>query len=139
MAISQGMSISFKRQVLLGDQDFDLNTFKLALFTDAASLSSGTSIYSTTAEVSGVGYTAGGNILTIVTVVVDGSVGIVDVSNTAWTTATFTARGGLIYNSSKSNSAVAVLDFGGNKAVENGTFTIQFPAPAAATAIIRLV
>ena len=139
MAISQGMSISFKRQVLLGDQDFDLDTFKLALYTDTASLSSGTSIYSTSAEVSGVGYTAGGNTLNIVDVTVDGSVGIVDVSNTAWTTATFTARGGLIYNSSQSNSAVAVLDFGGNKAVENGTFTIQFPAPAAATAIIRLV
>ena len=139
MAISQGMNISFKRQVLLGDQDFDAHTFKMALYTDTASLSSGTSIYSTSAEVSGTGYTAGGNILTIVTVVVDGSVGIVDVSNTSWTTATFTARGALIYNSSKSNSAVAVLDFGGNKSVENGTFTIQFPAAAASTAIIRLV
>jgi hypothetical protein len=139
MAISQGMSISFKKQVLLGDQDFDANTFKLALFTDTASLSSGTATYSTSAEVSGIGYTAGGNTLSIVDVTVDGSVGIVDVSNTAWTTATFTARGGLIYNSSKSNSTVAVLDFGGNKSVENGTFTIQFPAAAAATAIIRLV
>ena len=139
MAISQGMSISFKRQVLLGDQDFDADIFKLALFTDAASLSSGTATYSTSAEVSGTGYTAGGNTLNIIDVTVDGSVGIVDVSNTAWTAATFTARGGLIYNSSQSNSTVAVLDFGGNKAVENGTFTIQFPAPAAATAIIRLV
>ena len=139
MAISQGMSISFKKQVLLGDQDFDANTFKLALFTDAASLSSGTATYSTSAEVSGTGYSAGGNTLSIVTVATDGSVGIVDVSNTAWTSSTFTARGGLIYNSSKSNSAVAVLDFGGNKSVENGTFTIQFPVAAATTAIIRLV
>ena len=139
MAISQGMCISFKKQVLLGDQDFDANTFKLALFTSAASLSSGTTAYSTSAEVSGTGYTAGGNTLSIVTVATDGSVAIVDVSNTEWTSASFTTRGGLIYNSSKSDSAVAVLDFGGNKQVENGTFTIQFPVAAASTAIIRLV
>jgi hypothetical protein len=138
MAISQGMCISFKKEVLLGEQDFDADTFKIALFTNVASLSNGTTVYSTSAEVSGAGYTAGGNILTGVTVTTDGSVAIVDFSDSSWTSATFTTRGALIYNSSRSNTAVAVLNFGGDKTVENGTFTVQFPAAAATTAIIRL-
>ena len=87
---------------------------------------------------SGNGYTSGGQICTVTDVTVDGSVAIVDFADQSWTSATFTARGCLIYNSTKSNKTVAVIDFGGEKTATNGTFTVQMPAAAAATAIVRL-
>jgi len=89
-------------------------------------------------EVVGAGYSAGGNTLTGAAISLDGSVAIVDFSDTTWSAATITARGALIYNSSKSNKAIAVIDFGGDKTSTNGDFTVQFPAAAAATAIIRI-
>jgi hypothetical protein len=88
--------------------------------------------------VTGTGYTAGGKALTNVDPVLSGTTGFVDFSNISWTSATFTARGALIYNSTNSNKAVVVLDFGGDKDVSNGTFSISFPTPSSTAAIIRI-
>jgi hypothetical protein len=95
-------------------------------------------VYTTSNEVTGTGYTAGGNTLTGATVTLTGTTAFVDFSDTSWSTATITARGALIYNSSKSNKAVAVLDFGSDKTSTGGTFTIQFPVNDATNAIIRI-
>ncbi len=129
---------SFKTEVLGGTHDLDTDTIKLALYTSAASLSDSTTAYSTSNEVVGTGYTAGGNTLAGAVISLDSSTAIVDFTDTSWTTATFTARYGLIYNSSKTNKAIAVLDFTTDQTATNGTFTVVFPAAAASTAIIRL-
>lgn len=131
---------SFKTEVLGGIHDLDTDTIKLALYTSAASISASTTVYGTSNEVSssGTNYTAGGNSLTGAVISLDGSTAIVDFSDTSWSSATFTARYGLIYNSSKSNKAIAVLDFVTDQTATNGTFTVVFPTAAAATAIIRL-
>jgi|TARA_R100000750_G_scaffold12817_4_gene8209 hypothetical protein len=140
MAISSGIAINFKEDCLEGVHHFSSATFKIALYTSIASLSNGTSVFLVSGELaSGNGYTSGGQICTVTNVTVDGSTAIVDFADQSWTSATFTARGCLIYNSSQSNKTVAVIDFGGEKTATNGTFTVQMPAPAAATAIVRLV
>jgi len=141
MAITQALCNSFKKEIFEGLHDFNAsggNTFKMALYTSSASLGAGTTAYTTANEVTGTGYTAGGNTLTNVDPSLSGTVGFIDFSNTSWTSATFTARGALIYNSTNSNKAVAVLDFGGDKDVSNGTFSISFPTPSSTTAIIRI-
>jgi hypothetical protein len=141
MAIAQALCSSFKKELLEATHDFNAsggNTFKLALYTSSASLSAATTVYSTSGEVTGTGYTAGGKTLTKVDPAVSGTVGFVDFSNISWTTATFTARGALIYNSTNGNKAVAVLDFGGDKDVSIGTFAISFPTPSSTSAIIRI-
>lgn len=139
MALTQCMVSSFKQQILLGEHDMDTDVFKIALYTSAASLDATTTVYTTSGEVAtGGGYTAGGNTLTGATVSLTGTTAFVDFSDTSWTTATITARGALIYNSSKSNKAVAVLDFGSDKISSGGTFTIQFPANDSASAIVRI-
>ena len=138
MAITQGMCSSFKQQLLKGEHDFDVDTFKIALYTDAATLSSATTVYSSADEVTGVGYTAGGLSLTGTTVSLTGSTAFVDFNDAVWSASTITARGALIYNSSKSNKAVAVLDFGTDKTSTTGDFTVQFPTNDAASALIRL-
>jgi hypothetical protein len=138
MAITQGMCSSFKQQILLAEHDMDTDTFKIALYTSAASLDASTTVYTTSNEVTGTGYTAGGNTLTGATVSLTGTTAFVDFSDTSWSTATITARGALIYNSSKSDKAVAVLDFGSDKTSTGGTFTIQFPVNDATNAIIRI-
>jgi hypothetical protein len=138
MAITQGMCSSFKQQILLAEHDMDTDTFKIALYTSAASLDASTTVYTTSNEVTGTGYTAGGNTLTGATVTLTGTTAFVDFSDTSWSTATITARGALIYNSSKSDKAVAVLDFGSDKTSTGGTFTIQFPVNDATNAIIRI-
>ena len=131
---------SFKTEVLGGTHDLDTDVIKLALYTSAASLSASTTAYSSTNEVSssGTNYTAGGNTLAGAAITLDGSTAIVDFTDTAWTTATFTARYGLIYNSSKTNKAIAVLDFTTDQTATNGTFTVVFPTANASNAIIRL-
>jgi hypothetical protein len=129
---------SFKTEVLGGTHDLDTNTIKLALFTSAASLSASTTAYSTSNEVVGTGYTAGGNTLTGAVISLDGSTAIVDFTDTSWTSATITARYGLIYNSSQSNKAIAVLDFTTDQTSTNGTFTVVFPTANSSSAIIRL-
>jgi hypothetical protein len=138
MAIAQAMCSSFKQQILLGEHDMDTDTFKIALYTSAATLSAATTVYSTSDEVVGTGYTAGGNTLTGATVSLSGTTAFVDFSDSSWTTATITARGALIYTSSKANKAVAVLDFGSDKISTGGTFTVQFPVNDASSAIVRI-
>ena len=141
MAITQAMCTSFKTELLTGTHNFTNssgNTFKLALYTSSASLGAGTTAYSTSNEVSGTGYSAGGSALTNVTPSADGTTAITDLADLTFSSSTITARGALIYNDSVSDKAVLVLDFGADKASSSGDFTIQFPAAAAATAIIRI-
>lgn len=141
MAITQAMCTSFKQQLLTGTHDFTNttgNTFKIALFTSSATLDASTTAYSTTNETSGTGYTAGGNTLTNVTPTSSGTTAFTDFADTTWSTASITARGALIYNSSASDAAVVVLDFGADKTSTAGDFTIQFPTADASNAIIRI-
>ena len=138
MAITQSLCSSFKQQILLGEHDLDTDVIKIALFTSAATLSAATTVYSTSDEVVGSGYTAGGNTLTGATVSLSGTTAYVDFSDTTWSTSTITARGALIYNSSKSNKAIAVLDFGADKTTTAGNFTVQFPTNDASSAIVRI-
>ena len=136
MAFEQTLTTSFKEQVLLGVHDLDTDTIKLALYTAEASLGASTTVYGTTNEVVGTGYTAGGVILTGATVLTSGTTAYVDFDNAVWPTAAFTARGALIYNASKGNKAIAVLDFGSDKTATT-SFTVQMPANTATAALIR--
>lgn len=141
MAISQAMPTSFKQELLTATHNFTASTgdvFKIALYTSSATLGASTTAYSSTNEVTGSGYTAGGNTLTNVTPTTSGTTAFTDFADTTWTSATITANGALIYNSSKSNKAVAVLAFGGDKTSTAGDFTIIFPAADASNAIIRI-
>jgi len=138
MAIVQSMVSSFKQQILLGEHDLDTDVIKIALYTSAADLDAGTTVYSTSNEVVGVGYTAGGNTLTGATVSLSGTTAYVDFANTTWAASTITARAALIYNSSKSNKAIAVLDFGSDKTTTANNFTVQFPTNDASSAIVRI-
>jgi len=138
MAITSGISISFRKEIMLGEHDLDTNSIKLALYSSSASLSDGTTVYTTSNEVVGTGYSAGGVVLTGIDVTTDSSVAVVSITDAVVSTATITARGALIYNSSNSNKAIAVFDFGADKTSTAGDFTIQFPSAAAATAIIRI-
>ena len=138
MAITSGISISFRSQIMLGEHYLDTDSIKLALYTNAASLSDGTTIYTTSNEVVGTGYSAGGVVLTGIDVTTDSSVAVVSITDAVISASTMTARGALIYNASQSNKAIAVFDFGADKSSTAGDFTIQFPAAAAATAIIRI-
>ena len=142
MAITQAMCTSFKQELLTGTHNFTNSTgdtFKLALFTSSATLGASTTAYSTTNEVSASGsYAAGGGTLTNVTPTTSGTTALTDFSDLSFTTATITARGALIYNSTDSDKAVAVLDFGADKTSTAGTFTIQFPTADASNAIIRI-
>ena len=138
MAITQAMCSSFKEEVLEGVHNLLVDTIKIALYTSSATLGAATTAYSSTNEVVGGGYISGGNTLSGTSVTLDGTTAIVDFSNTTWSAATITARGALIYNSSKSNKAIAVLDFGADKSSTAGDFTVQFPAAGASSAIIRI-
>jgi hypothetical protein len=141
MAISQALCTSFKLALLDGEMDFSSDTsqtFKIALYTSAATLGATTTVYSVTNEVSGTGYTAGGNTLTVVAPTTSGTTAYLDFADTTWATATITARGALIYQSGGTNPAVAVLDFGADKTSTAGDFTIQFPTANASDAIIRI-
>jgi len=137
MAITQAMCTSFKSEILQEGHQMATDTIKLALFTSSASLGEGTTAYSTSNEVSGTGYTAGGVTLTSTTVSTSGTTAFFDADDPTFTSASFTARGALIYNSSNSDKAIAVLDFGGDFTVSSGTFKIVFPA-AGTNAIIRI-
>jgi len=141
MAISQSMCTSFKTELMTATHNFTASTgdvFKIALYTSAATLDATTTAYTSSNEVSGTGYTAGGNTLTNVTPTSSGTTAFTDFADTTWTTATITARGALIYNSSKSNKSVCVLDFGSDKTSTAGNVTIVFPTPDATNAIIRI-
>ena len=138
MAISQSLCTSFKSELLGGTHDLDTDVIKIALFTSSATLGASTTAYSTSNEVSGTGYTAGGNTLASAAISLDGTTAIVDFADTTWSSATITANGALIYNSSKADRAIAVLAFGGDKTSTNGDFTIQFPTADASNAILRI-
>ena len=137
MSLSQTLTTSFKQQLLQGVHDFDTDTFKVALYTASADLNDTTTTYNvaTAGQVSGTGYTAGGA-ATATSVSVTGTVAFVNFGNVSWTAA-LTARGALIYNSSKSDKAVAILDFGADKTSVT-TFTVTMPANTSTTALIRL-
>ena len=148
MAITQAMCTSFKTEILQGVHNFTNGsgggsagtgaTFKLALYTSSATLGAATTAYATTNETTGTGYSAGGNSLTNVTPTSSGTTAFTDFADTTWSTSTITARGALIYNSTQSNKAVAVLDFGSDKSSSSGDFTIQFPTADSSNAIIRI-
>jgi|TARA_B110000977_G_scaffold182297_1_gene243815 hypothetical protein len=141
MAISQAMCTSFKLALLDGEMDFSSDTsqtFKIALYTSSATLGAATTAYSVTNEISGTGYVAGGNTLTVVAPTTSGTTALLDFADTTWSTATITARGALIYQSGGTNPAVAVIDFGADKISTAGDFTIQFPVADASNAIIRI-
>ena len=142
MAISQTLTDAFLQDCLDGGQDLGTsgNTLKIALYTSSASLGATTATYTASAEVSGTGYTAGGASLSSQAVAFDSTnqVAYFDAADPAWTTATITARGALIYNNTKSNATIAVLDFGSDYTSTAGTFTIQLPSAAYNTAIIRI-
>lgn len=141
MAITQAMCTSFKKALLDGEMDFSSDTtqtFKVALYTSSATLDASTTAYTTTNEVTGTGYTAGGNTLTVVVPTTSGTTAFIDFANTTWSTATITARGALVYRSGGGNPAIAVLDFGEDKSTTAGNFTIEFPTGDAANAIVRI-
>jgi hypothetical protein len=147
MSILQGATTSFKVELLQAVHNFgptSANTFKVALYTASADINASTTVYSTTNEVTGTGYTAGGNTLTINTSPTSGNnssnipTAYISFANTSWTSASFTARAALIYNVTQGNKSVAVLDFGADKTVSNDTFQIIFPTPDANSAIVRI-
>ena len=143
MANTSAICNSFKVELLKAEHNFTAstgNTFKIALFTSSATLGAGTTAYAATGmnEMSGTGYTAGGKALTSVTPSLDSTTACCDFDDISWTSATFTANACLIYNDSSSDKAVCAVAFGGDKSVSSGTFTIQFPAKAATTAIVRI-
>ena len=138
MAITQAIPTSFKAEILQGIHD-SADTYKMALYTSAATLGAATTDYTTTNEVVGIGYTAGGVTLSGFNVSTSGTTAILDfTTDPSWENATITARGALIYNSSKSNKAVYVLDFGSDITSTNGTFAVTLPTPDATNGLIRL-
>jgi hypothetical protein len=135
--ISQTLTTSFKQELFLAVHNFSVDTFKLALFTASAPLNAATTVYATTNEIVGGGYTAGGIILTGTLVSVSGTTAFVNFTSPVWNPASFTARGGLIYNSSKSNKSVAILDFGADKTAVT-QFVVTMPPNTATSALLRL-
>ena len=135
MSIVQTQTTSFKKELYQGIHDLSTDTIKIALYTASADLNSATTAYSSTNEVAASGYTAGGQIMTGVAISSDGYVAYANWANVSWTTAV-TARCALIYNASKANRSVAVLDFGSDK-TSGTTFLITMPANTATSALIR--
>jgi hypothetical protein len=145
MAITSAICNSFKVEILTGVHDFTASTgdtFNLALYTSSATLGKDTTAYTSTNEItntSGSAYSAKGQALTSVTPVLDSSTAVCDFANISWTSASFTANGCLIFNDDVAGDpGVCVIAFGGDKTVTSGTFTIEFPAAAAATAIVAI-
>jgi len=147
MSVQQTATTSFKVELLQAVHNFGPttpNTFKVALYTAAANIGPTTTVYSATNEVTGTGYTAGGNTLTIDVSPTSGNnsssvpTAYISFANTSWTSASFTCRGALIYNVTQGNKSVAVLDFGTDKTVLNDTFQIVFPTADANSAIVRI-
>jgi len=149
MSITSAVCSSFKSELLSGKHDFDSSggdTFKIAMFTSSASLDATTTDYSTSNEItnsSGTAYTAGGSALTNQGVTLSSTTAYTDFADVSWTSASFTANGAMIYNTttdggSGTTDAVCVIAFGGDKTVSSGTFTVQFPTAGATTAILRL-
>lgn len=145
MAITQAMCTSFKQELLEGQHDFRTtgHTFYMALYTSSATLDATTTDYTATNEVSGTGYSAAGQALTNVNPTTSGTTAFTDFADETWTTATITARGAMIYNTTtgggtSTTDSVIILDFGGDKTSTAGDFTVQFPTADASNAIIRI-
>ena len=145
MAITSAICNSFKTEILKAVHNFTAstgNTFNIALYTSSATLGAGTTAYSTSNEItntSGSAYSAKGKALTSVTPVLDSTTAVCDFAAISWTSASFTANGCLIFNDTATGDpAVCAVAFGGDKTVSSGTFTVQFPAAAATTAIVRI-
>ena len=146
MAITSALCTSFKKELLERKHDFNTtsgHTFKIALYTSSATLGASTTDYTTSNEVVGTGYTAGGIALTNIDPTSSGTTAFVDFADATWASATITAAGALIYNTttdggSATTNAVAVISFGGDKTSTNGDFVVQFPAADASNAIIRI-
>lgn len=134
--IFQTQTLSFKAELPQAVHNLLTDTIKLALYTSAADLSEATTVYSVTNEVSGTGYSAGGKVLTGVTISTADNVVYVDFNDVVWNPAAFTSAGGLIYNASKSNKSIAVLSFGADKTATN-TFTVQMPTNSSSSALLR--
>ena len=137
MTIAQTTCTSFKKEQYLAIHDFSTDVLKIALYVSTATLGADTTVYTATGEITGTGYTAGGATLTGVTVNSEGTIAYVDFADASWTGA-LTARGALIYNSSKANRAIAVLDFGADKSSVT-TFLIQMPANDSTNALLRTI
>ena len=135
--IVQTQTTSFKEELYEGIHDLLTDTIKIALYTANADIDADTTAYVVTDEITGTGYTAGGNTLTGTTVKSENGVAYVSFNNTTWASASFTCRGALIYNFTKANRSIAVLNFGSDKIVSNQTFQIQFPPNIPNSAIIR--
>jgi hypothetical protein len=141
MPIQQGQTLSFRSDIVQGSQNLSANTLKMALYTSYATLNPSTTAYTTTDEVVGTGYTAGGVTITGVTISTDVATNTVYISfnNVSWPGASFTARGALIYNSTQSNKSIAVLDFGSDKLFTAANNTVTMPVNSASTALLRFV
>jgi hypothetical protein len=137
MSIIQTQTTSFKAELYQAIHDLTTDTLKIALYTNSATLNETTTAYTTSNEITGTGYTAGGVTITGVTVNSSGYTAYVSFNNPSWTSASFTARAALIYNFSKANRSIAVLDFGSNKTVSSNTFLITLPTNNASDALIR--
>jgi hypothetical protein len=138
MTIQQGQCTIFKKNCLSALENFAVGTpytYKIALYNANADISTSTLIYTTSNEITGTGYTAGGEVLTVIPPTTSDLTAYISFANVTWNPASFTCRGALIYNST-TNAAVAVLDFGSDKTATN-TFTVTFPTATATTAIIR--
>jgi len=136
--ITAGLTNSFKEQLLLGVHDFSVDTIKIALYTASAELSPSTTEYTATEEVSGVGYSAGGQVLAEVTVNLSNGIAYVSFANPTWNAATFSTRGALIYNFSKDNKSIAVLNFGIDQTMLSQQFQIDLPPNNFDSALIRI-
>jgi hypothetical protein len=141
MAFQQGQTLSFRSDIVQGDQDLSADTLKMALYDGFATLGPTTTVYTTDNEVIGTGYTAGGVTITGVTINTDAvsNTVYINFNDVSWPGANFTARGALIYNSSKTNKSVAVLDFGSDKIFTSVTNTVTMPVNSASTALLRFV
>ena len=136
MAIFQTQTISFRQEMLQGVHDLLTDTIKMALYTSSSNINEDTTVYTTTAEVTGGGYSAGGQVMTGAQISASNGIVYVTFNNVVWTPATFTAAGALIYNASKGNKSIAVLSFGADKTA-SGTFTVQMPPNTSSSALLR--
>lgn len=134
--IVQTQTTSFKAELYQAIHDLTTDTLKLALYTAEANLDAATTAYTTANEITGTGYSAGGNVVTGAAISSSGYTAWVTFNNVLWVPAAFTARCALLYNASKANRSIAVLDFGSDKTCTN-TFTVTMPGDAATTALIR--
>ena len=140
MAIEQAITVTFKQDLMSPGANLESVTIKCALYDNTATLNQNTTVYITANEISdsGTNYTIGGETLTNVAISVDGTTAIFDADNVTWANATIAAQAALLYNANNSNSAIAVLDFGGVKTSTNGTFELQFPNADATNGLIRI-